>query len=498
MGLRERDRTGTEHQEGTPAPRPAGRLRRPLALVAALGALIAFATLTRPAASPSARLTIGSEGNDGTDRAAGGERERAAGADDPAREAVDSGDGGGGAQWEAMLRPLDPATLADVPANILTLGRDEWPSSSEDGELLAVLSHSGPGGGEVRVVAARTLQLVATVDVDGPLTGFHGFTPDAEALVVQVRRGNRQMLVRLPLDPGQPVAEVALPAGVDNVGPPGAMLTGGQVALVVADLQATVAGGEAPPPRVLVVDLTTERLALDLPLPAGPSYAYGSPAPDASIFEPGLAWDAARERLYVVHADAPRVTVVDLATGTVLADAEVGPPMAELGDEPAHRWRWAEVSPDGSRLYTAGSQSRPASTSVQPLGLTVIDTQTLTEVAHMSRVAGLMLSPDGRWLLWTAADVRSSGDVDPGYPGAPRGVALMDTAQLGLVTLLGGPGAHPLGFSGDSAHVYLQREEEGEQVVVAHALPSLARTGERRLPRGSWFDPFSGLLGQEA
>jgi len=266
------------------------------------------------------------------------------------------------------------------------------------------------------------------------------------------------------------------------------MLADGRVAMVMRERSASESDSRSTV-HVLVADLLAERMVVDLPLPGlRADFMYGPPRQDASQAIPGFAWDSARERLYIAHADAARVTVVDLAGGAVLAEAEVGVPVAELGEQPGHRWRWAEVSPDGTRLYTAGNESLAASSAVTPFGLSVIDTATLSEVGRIEGVDGVQLSPDGRWLLWSVPSMFAPGPTDD-----VQRVALMDTAQVGLVNLLGDrSAAYPLGFSLDSSHVYLHRA--GSNVVVAYALPSLAQTGERRLPEDAWFDPSVGLL----
>lgn len=461
MGLRERGRV----VERAGRRRP-DRLRAPVALVAVLAALVAFTTLARPQSSPSARLSIGDGSED-----AGATPEPAAAEDRPRRVLEPE-------PTEALARPLDPVTLADVPATILALRPGEWLWPSEDGALVALPVFAGPDGSEVRVLAARTLQPVTTVKVERQVDQFHGFTDGADALLLIAGAGSRQTLVRQPLDPGRPATRVDLPEGVALVQGRVTSLARERVAMVVVEPSGLV--------RVLVADLSAERLAVDLPLPElRAELLVDGPREAASLAGPGFAWDAARERLFVVHADAAKVTVVDLAAGAVAAEAQVGTPLAELGEEPVQRWRSAQVSPDGTRLYVTGSEHRPATSTSEPFGLSVIDTATLTEVTHMSRVGDwAQLSPDGRWLLWQSGDTSRA--------------ALMATDEIGLVTLLGGDSraAYPLGFSPDSSHVYLQRDEVGGSTVVAHALPSLERSAERHLPDDAWFDPTTGLLRQ--
>lgn len=462
MGLCERDRV----IERAGRPR-ASRLRVPLALAAVLAALVAFTTLARPQSSPSARLSIGDGSED-----AGATLEPAAAEDRPRRVLEPE-------PTEALARPLDPVTLADVPATILGgLGPGEWLWPSEDGALVAVPDFAGPEVSEVRVLAARTLQPVTTVEVERQVDQFLGFTDGADALLLIAGAGSRQTLVRQPLDPERSATRVDLPEGVALVQGRVTSLARERVAMVVVEPSGLV--------RVLVADLSAERLAVDLPLPElRAELLVDGPREGPSLAGPGFAWDATRERLYVVRADAAEVAVVDLVAGAIVAEAQVGTPLADLGEEPVQRWRSAQVSPDGTRLYVTGSEYRPATDTSEPFGLSVIDTATLTEVTHMSRVGEWpQLSPDGRWLLWQSGDTSRA--------------ALMATDQIGLVTLIGGrfEPAHPLGFSPDSSHVYLQRDEVGGSTVVAHALPSLARSAERHLPGNAWFDPTTGLLRQ--
>lgn len=438
------------------------RARRLLAVAAGVAVLVAFTTLARPQESSSARLRIGEP-----DGARPGQESEAG--DEPARSVPFT---------SGYARPLDPATLADVPSHLLEVGVDQFHQASPDGDLLAVPDLLEGGGGEVRVVDAQSLLPVTTVSLgsDGLVAGSLGFTAEADAIVVQ-RAGYPPILVRHPLDAEQPSTSVALPEGTERAPLPDAALPGGRMAMVVVERPRqgpTLA-------RVVVADLLVERLVVDLPLPDLQIDVFRSGEAGSSS-QPGIAWDTTRERLYVAHADRSRVTVVDLATATVAAEADVGTPVPDAGAEMVQRRRWAEISPDGTRLYTSGGAHLPASEIDQPFGLSVIDTATLTEVGRIEGVSSpARLSPDGRWLLWTP----ESGNA-----------AIVGTEIFGLVTLFGGGEgpAYPLGFSRDSAYVYLEDESGPGPLVTAYALPSLERTGERSIPREAWFDPASGLL----
>jgi DNA-binding beta-propeller fold protein YncE len=196
--------------------------------------------------------------------------------------------------------------------------------------------------------------------------------------------------------------------------------------------------GELSPSRdaeVYVVDLTQKRLAATLRLSgirAGQVREIGTPPEDIRNVVPGIAWDLPRGRLYVVDADDGRVAVVDVATGTLRGPVQV-PPRSSLLDRflalisspaaakaQAFTESRAVVSPDGRRLYVSGIRSDfPGGSAAQitPLGLQVIDTEDLTQLARIDTTSTeLAISPDGRRLLaitnryeptgWTGYELR--------------------------------------------------------------------------------------------
>lgn len=482
MGLLQRDPVAPVEVEDVSVPAGAGRGRRLLVLGIAVAGVVAFTTLARPQGSPSTRLVIG-------------ESEGAS----PAEEVEAQRPPAIGAQPEVLLRSLDPATLADVPANVLALGEGAWPFPSRDGALLAVPDFLGYQIGRIDVVDARTFQPVATVNLESePITGMVGFTPEADALIVLRGRFafGQQRLTRYPLDPAEAPTEVQLPEEVTVEPYRAAPLPGGRVAL----LGVQRGGGDGQlstwTPHVLVADLLAERVTVDLPLPDVRAELSGEVVRDGPLYEPGSAWDPASERLYVAHADRNRVTVVDLAAGAIVAEADIDSRVPAMDpDAPArNRRRGALLSPDGSRLYLTGLDFLPDG-SGPALGLSVVDTATLTEVGYLNRVSDqVQLSPDGRWLAWTAQAV---GEFALAGEEPFSRVGVLDTETLEQVALLGNGyrSSRSLGFSRDSTHFYLTSDDdEGRSVVRAHALPSLEQTGERRLSDGGWFEPGGAYL----
>lgn len=123
-----------------------------------------------------------------------------------------------------------------------------------------------------------------------------------------------------------------------------AALAGERVGLVML-----AAGGsrEAVGVRLVVVDLGEGEVGVDLPLPVAP------PLGAAGERLPGVAWDAARDRVYVAHADRDAVLAVDLADpdGGVELAGPAPPASAPVGAVS----RQAVLSDDGSMLYVHGA-----------------------------------------------------------------------------------------------------------------------------------------------
>jgi hypothetical protein len=375
---------------------------------------------------------------------------------------------------------------------------------SQDGRLLAVWGEQGAQAGSVSVVEAGTFQPVATVTEPSAEWWAGAFAPESDALVV-LRGGARTSVARHPLDGGE----------ATSVELPGSLEVAGQIA-PLGDGRAAVfayAGGPGGDqdltgaPRVLVVDLLAQRVVVDLALPqVRAGRTTGAQDRILEEFSPGLGWDVERERLYIAHAAAERITVVDLAAGTVVAEADLQPPAAlaqppaasgqpaDAGGNGASASRHAVVSPDGERLYLTGWATSTTADGMhveRVLDLTVVDTADLRPLGQVDGGSGFaMLSPDGRWLTQVA------GMPPTGVAGGPVRMQVLDAVTLEPVgeVPLEAPHGADAGFSRDSSHVYVQVWNPTGVVVRAFALPSLRQTGERELEHAAWFDIRAGLL----
>ncbi len=179
-------------------------------------------------------------------------------------------------------------------------------------------------------------------------------------------------------------------------------------------------------PHVILVNLATGEIAADVRLEGLTAGQLRTEATENEnpyrMYRPGLAWDLERNRLYIVHADADRVTVVDLLEGGILKQTVIWPRLSVL--DRVMRWlvptveakavpgteKRAVLSPDGRRLYVVGVRSEMIREEEgqgwtwreEPLGLQIIATDDLTELRRLDiPVNDVVVSPDGKWLLLT-------------------------------------------------------------------------------------------------
>lgn len=149
---------------------------------------------------------------------------------------------------------------------------------------------------------------------------------------------------------------------------------------------------------------------------------------------PALAWDLDRQVAYVV--DDENAVAVDLRGGTAEAASLTAPTLgSRLLDlfAPAAHAKSAEgislnadLAPDGSRLYVSGVRTQLLHnedgelTGQQhvPLGLRVIDTQSLRQVAELDLpVSDVRVAPNGNVLLTGVTDRNTALNENPRQSG---------------------------------------------------------------------------------
>jgi len=154
----------------------------------------------------------------------------------------------------------------------------------------------------------------------------------------------------------------------------------------------------------------------------------------SAVWSPAIVRIPGTDRIVVVHADADKLTSVDVADQRV-ATIDIAAPRSWLdrlmafGTMPAEAKggmdgaaRDAAASPDGSRLYIVGwayhtrlKDDGTMENRDEPLGLQVVDPLTGSRIASIdSNAARVSLTKDGAWLLLTVwNDVKMWTEVLP-------------------------------------------------------------------------------------
>lgn len=287
----------------------------------------------------------------------------------------------GGHLVKLDLESLNPvADLEPIP-----MGVNSWTLTSEDGEWMLILEYVG-----------ETLREMISVDVtEWEVTGtFAGFRHSARVfdddhlyMYDHVSGG----ISSLDLRNGQHTRLGEWPTGVwmwDELH----VLPGGRLSGLASD-------GSGPGPaeyRLMWFDLASgdsgeigvgpiERLDTETGVFDGD---YQIPQSDS----PGVVWGD--DRVFIVHADVPEVTVVDLVSGEVLVHAidlttwfdrllAFWLPTAVAKGPSLGTYSSAALSPDGRYLYVSGNRYEVAEGAdgglveeSTHLGLTVVDTET--------------------------------------------------------------------------------------------------------------------------
>lgn len=393
---------------------------------------------------------------------------------------------------EGRLRggQVDPATLADLPGySALDFGHHYTYALSPDGRTMAMIawpagSHSQ--GGALQLVDLPSWEAMDTgVTINGHVSSLR-FGLDGGALywVEPERRATADpvphtyRLNRHDLEGAGGAEGITVATLPPSFMPQEMRLlpAGGRLAIYGVPTGADyLAEG---PPRVLLVDLPSGEVAVDVALAgvtAGQFRVETGEGNPYSMVQPALAWDTARNLLYVVHGDEDRVTVVDLAEGVVRRQVKIrrrasllarivgwGARTAEAKVVPSADKR-AALSADGRWLYVTGlrREMRPDWNEQgwpydeTPLGLQVIDAKTLAEVARLDLPAtDLALSPNGRRLLTIGA--YNVPNADNGSERVAHGLYLLDAASLDVVAhLLPEQEVTLQGFSPGGRHAYI-------------------------------------------
>lgn len=349
--------------------------------------------------------------------------------------------------FELSMSAIDPELLEPIPGlRPVPIGHHYVVGARPDGQALAVIGwpSAAHAGGRLQLIDLEpwTSQSIGST-VDASVAAL-GFAPDGDGLYWPLTTTTPPFAAEMVIaagTSGAPAGRVALPPSLLpwEFRP----TRGGRLAVFAVGTDESWLNLE--PPRVLLIDPATRAIVADVPLQEVIAGQRGSQARGYDSYRPGLAWDIARDRLYVVDASEDRLTVVDLDRGQVVAEIDLASarsPLDGLGEwlVPTARAklvpgtdRTAVLDPDGRRLYVATMRRTLTDDfraySEVALGGFVVDTETMEIVGRIEQpVSALALSPDGARLLATGTDVESRHD----QAGAvtPHGLFVLDPASL--------------------------------------------------------------------
>ncbi|MGI8854978.1 MAG: hypothetical protein ACR2JW_04445 [Thermomicrobiales bacterium] len=212
------------------------------------------------------------------------------------------------------MRPLDPATLVDVPGIApLDFAHHYVQTVSPDGRTMAAIlwpSGSSNRGGVLHLIDLTSWVDTATaVSFDDYVAGLV-FSPDGQALywAGSTRHdaahgiGQEYALYRYGLAHSDLHEVTRFPSSFT----PGFLATAARflhsgARLAIYGIPTDTDNLAEDVPHLLIVDLAGERLAADLRLNGVKAGQFRESGPLYAMFSPGLAWDLARERLYIAH-----------------------------------------------------------------------------------------------------------------------------------------------------------------------------------------------------
>jgi hypothetical protein len=354
-------------------------------------------------------------------------------------------------QFELQL--VDPATGQDhsgrPPIGLTRLtGYVPTLARSADGHTLAVVTGQGSacaavGGGsgcrpaadcigliDLRTGQQRTVDLAAYFpEAHSPFKGWAGplaFSPNASRLAVAYHNREGTWILLFDVSSGELTARQSLPLRPRLMEFSG---DGGTLAIYASSRSDEPSLAQPDPPNVFALDGLTLVVRWSEPLgdvaegswcvEGCEGLASNSGDPRVLYFMPAVAFSPGHNRLYVVHADADRLTRVDLAAQRV-SSSPIGPArgrlervldltaeVAEAKYWPEGAKKWAALSPDGARLYVIGRswdrvQDADGERQIEEifLGLQVVGAQSGLELATYPLQADWIgTTPDRRLLL---------------------------------------------------------------------------------------------------
>ncbi len=363
---------------------------------------------------------------------------------------------------QAELRPIDPNTGWDLAGYApIGLGQNFQHVFSPDGQTLAVTPYDGgiycsgtpatcrAPGGLIRILDLQAWRATTTtIEVEDWISAM-SFSPDGERLAIAYDGAHSGAEGQLTL---VDVARQAVTAQASVSFIPRLLKYNRDGAsLMLYGLEASLQDRSLNRPRAALFNAADLTLVWETRLPdildgLIPKEGSATSEYEGILWEPATAFAPDGSALYIVHADAEKLTTVDFverATRTV----DIRPPQSWLdqlmaltaGVAHAKTWDWtrkqAVISLDGRWLYVVGetstwSQNAQGEGQViqTSLGLQVIEAATGTEIARRdSEATQISIAPGGtrlylqgwtkRWTKWALyqepwTEVRDAGSLE--------------------------------------------------------------------------------------
>lgn len=363
------------------------------------------------------------------------------------------------AEEACELRVVDPDTGVELAGYApLALGKYTTYVASPDGKTLATLVYpsnlftpnGGPTDGVLQWIDLQAWRAITTTLTFNEGGGSPVFSPDSTHLALVDFRDTppfTPLLHLVDVPQQRELAQLALDFRPSLM----RFTPDGQSILLYGNNMGV--GATTVNPQVYVAQVSAMALTIQwqtiLPEHLDGLYnsAGGDPYSDPATsftWQPAVVFAPDGTRLYIVHADQDRLTIVDFVQHTVQTALI----------EPRQSWfeRWlaltarvaqakvfngamkqAVIAPDGKTLYVAGfhAEFTDGAYVETPLGVQVIDLTQMVELAHLDSAArSLSLSPDGR-------DLYLHGwENDPTESSVAEWTELVDTTTFQLRTKL--------------------------------------------------------------
>ncbi len=356
-----------------------------------------------------------------------------------------------------VLSPVDSETLEPL-SDFTPLPMGHWASNyvSPDGRLLA--SAIGPTQAPRANLHVFNLkdwaEMFVLEEPEGDLSSAV-WSPDSDRLFVTAglpswKSGRTLWAVDIRDQSARKLTDLAYWIDRIDVSPDGSTLY--VFAFQLADTQTFEVTGA---PFLVALDSHTgvEKARVALPgMVIGQRKEEGRDGELYAMYFPGRALSPDGRRYYIAHAEDDEITVVNLEEMAVettavparkpslferALDTLLGVGQAEAKGGPSNS-RQILVSPDGARLFVTGGRDHEIaadSAGYEPLGLKVLEADTLEIIAQHEGVGGIELSPDGNLLFaagWSHQWMRTGlNELTPDkYQGSGLKVIDADTGSL--------------------------------------------------------------------